>query len=129
MNWIAGNWENSSDSSQFLESWEKINDSIFRGEAFVIEGGETVFSEKISIEKNGNDIFYFANVADQNNGKPIPFKIISSAITELTFENKEHNFPNKIIYTHISEDSLIVKIEGIKEGKNHSEYFPFRRKK
>ncbi len=127
-NWIAGKWENISDSSRFYENWEKMNDSVFAGEAFVIESGETVFSEKISIEKKGSDIFYFANVADQNNGQPIPFKLISSSLNEVIFENKDHDFPNKITYSQISGDSMMVKIEGLRMRKSHTEYFPFTRR-
>lgn len=129
MDWIEGKWENIADSSQFYESWEKISDSIFRGEAFVIAGGETVFSEKIGIERNGGDIFYLANVSDQNGGTTVPFKLISSSETELVFENKEHDFPNKITYKKISENSIEAKIEGTSHGKTRVEYFPFGRRK
>lgn len=129
MDWIEGDWENISDSSGFYESWIKINDSIFRGEAFVIAGGETVFSEKISIERKGNDIFYLANVSDQNDGTTVPFKLVSFSETGLVFENKEHDFPNKITYKKISENSIEAKIEGTSNGKTRTEYFPFDRKK
>lgn len=129
MSWIAGSWENSSDSSVFYEMWEKVNDSVLKGEAYVIEGGETVFSEKIAIEKKENDIFYIAGVSGQNEGEPVPFKLVSSSETEFAFENKEHDFPNRIVYSKISGDSLVARIEGKRDGKEHTEYFPLKRRK
>lgn len=126
--WLNGNWESEADSSQFIENWQYINDSLYKGEAFVIAAGETVFSEKITIEKKGGDIFYNANVSDQNNGEQVSFRLISQNNGALIFEKKDHDFPSKIYYTLITADSLLVKIEGIRKGMPHAEYFPFRRK-
>ncbi len=129
INCLEGNWQNISDSSKFYENWKKINDSLFDGEAFVIAGNDTVFNEKMSIEKSGENIFYNATVSDQNEAKPISFKLIYFFKTEMIFENKEHDFPNKITYKKISDDLLTVKIEGKQKGRNHFEYFSFERKK
>ena len=126
--WLAGNWQNITDSTQFYENWEKINDSLFSGEAFVIANNDTVFSEKISIEKNGENIFYNATVSDQNDGKTISFKLVSFSKSQIVFENKEHDFPSKIFYKEVSDDLLSVKIEGKQKGRNHFEYFSFERR-
>lgn len=125
--WIIGHWESKSDSTAFYENWEKISDSLYLGEAFVIESNETAFYEKISISKNKESIFYTAVVPDQNNRKQVPFTLISSNHSEIVFENKEHDFPNKIIYQKISPDSVVAKIEGIRNGKPHIEFFPLKR--
>ena len=47
----------------------------------------------------------------------------------LTFENPKHDYPNKIVYKKINNDSLVATIYGIKNGKVSKENFPMKRKK
>ncbi len=46
---------------------------------------------------------------------------------ELVFENKEHDFPQRIVYTRHGHDSLTVRIEGIMDGQERATTFSFKR--
>jgi hypothetical protein len=46
----------------------------------------------------------------------------------LVFENKEHDFPQKITYTKISNDSIVAEISGMKDGKQSKESYPMKKK-
>jgi hypothetical protein len=48
---------------------------------------------------------------------------------EITFENPKHDFPNKIVYTKITNDSLVAVIYGKKDGKEMRENFPMKKTK
>jgi hypothetical protein len=45
----------------------------------------------------------------------------------LVFENPKHDYPKKITYTQITEDSLEAEISGILEGKASSEKFSMKK--
>jgi hypothetical protein len=47
---------------------------------------------------------------------------------DLIFENAEHDYPQRISYYHVSNDSLIAEISGNKGGELKSEQFPMRKK-
>lgn len=141
LRWILGRWQNDSEQGLFIERWIITNDSVYTGKSVCIGSGkDTIFSETITIEQRGNDVFYIPVVKEENDGKPTLFKLtlISSkptilgsipvVIKSVTFENPEHDFPQKIMYQLI-EDSLLAEISGTIEGKNHTEKFPMVRAK
>jgi hypothetical protein len=72
---------------------------------------------------------YSATVKGQNSDKPVTFKLTNSTEKQLVFENPKHDYPKKIIYTQINEDSLVAEISGILEGKATSEKFSMKKTK
>jgi len=84
--------------------------------SFMIKDGDTLFSETIELRQSGDDLFYIPAVSDQNSGRPIPFKLITVQNGEFIFENKEHDFPQQIIYSHTQPDLLVAKIQGEEDG-------------
>jgi hypothetical protein len=85
------------------------------GKNKTIRNGDTVFNEKLKIEKIGDEIFYIADV--KHNAAPVYFKLTSLNDNEAVFENPQHDFPQKIVYKNI-DGNLNASIEGPgKEGK------------
>jgi hypothetical protein len=122
--WITGSWENISEKYSSFEMWEKINDSTFAGKSFTISGGDTVSFESIEIQLNNGEIFYIPTVRGHNENKPVYFKLISLD-KEAIFENKEHDFPQRIIYKMDEKKILSASIEGTKNGKPRKIDFVF----
>jgi hypothetical protein len=75
----------------------------------------------VRLEQRKNDLFYIVSVPNQNEEQPVAFKLTSSTIDYLVFENPEHDFPKKITYKLVTKDSLYAEISG--DGK--SQGFPF----
>lgn len=125
--WLIGDWENKSAEEIVIEMWEKENDSTFHGIGYFVVGKDTVSSESISLIQMGKDLFYIPTVKEQNEGEPVSFKLTSSSVNQLVFENPGHDFPQKISYTKISEDSLMAVISGIVNGKENSQKFAMKR--
>ncbi len=117
LHWLIGSWKTVSENTTTYEIWLKANDSILIGKSFAIKLQDTVFSETIAIKKIGNDLFYIPTVSNQNNGQPVQFKFIEFKNGEFIFENKEHDFPNRIIYKNPQPDFLSARIEGKRNGK------------
>lgn len=121
--WVLGKWGFSTPEGNLVEAWEIKNDSTYAGKTNFIIGSDTVFTETISIEQRGKDVNYVTQIADQNGGKPVAFKMTKATEKELVFENPTHDFPQKIAYT-LKGDSLLAEISGVNKGQAAKESFP-----
>lgn len=65
----------------------------------------------------GNRIVYSPTVTNQNNGQPVRFELISTTGHRYIFENKKHDFPQRVIYHLVSNNAVHARIEGTKNGK------------
>ena len=124
---LVGKWYNHSPDGDFFENWVKTNDTVFSGNSCFVSGEDTLFSEKMTLELKGTEVFYVVSVNNQNQGKAVLFKLISDSNKVFVFENKLHDFPQRIIYTNPLPDSLYARFEGIKNENNHFEEFSFNR--
>lgn len=123
--WFLGRWENKTPEGTFSEEWKTENDSVWVGSSFFIREKDTLFAETIRLEQKENNLFMIVTVPNQNEEKPVAFKLTSSTTDYFVFENPEHDFPKKITYKLVNKDSLFAEISG--DGK--SQGFPFKKKK
>ncbi len=129
INWFIGQWEADMNPGLFMETWTATNDSVYSGMGVGLGSGkDTTFTESISIVQRGKDVFYITVISDQNEGKPTEFKMTGSSATTAVFENKEHDFPQKIAY-ELKGDSLIATVSGLNKGKPAMEVFPLVKSK
>jgi hypothetical protein len=126
-NWFLGSWQNKTSDGDFTEIWKQKNDSVYLGVSYVIVEKDTVFYELISLEQKNKKWNYSVSVKNQNNEQPVSFEMTSMTPNQLVFENPKHDFPSKITYTKITQDSIVAKISGILKGKEQTEYFPMKR--
>jgi hypothetical protein len=115
--WLLGKWENKSDEGNLLEIWKKVNDSLFIGESYFIKGKDTLHFENIQLKQQGEELFYTTTIRGQNNDKPVTFKQNVEIITQLVFENPQHDYPRKIVYKPFAKDHLLIEISGIQQEK------------
>jgi hypothetical protein len=126
--WLLGEWGNTTKEGVLTEKWTKENDSTFLGKSYFITGKDTAFTESIHLTQKNGQLLYIPTVSDQNKGKSVSFVLSSSPENQLVFENKEHDFPQKITYTKISNDSIVAEISGMKDGKQSRESYPMKKK-
>ena len=127
LDWLIGSWTGEIKESIFNETWEKVNDSLFSGQSYVIKGGDTISRETISLQLQDTSVFYIPLVEGQNDNKPVYFKLTFSDNTYAVFENPGHDFPQKITYKLTNGDSLTATISGLQEGKDRCISFPMKR--
>lgn len=129
-NWLVGIWSNNEDSVLSTEEWVKVNDSLYKGTGVSVFRGDTVFLEKIVIKREGQEVYYIPDVAGEINKETSRFRLTSEIDGKnYIFENQDHDFPQKIIYNLINNDSIFATVEGIKNGKFCQIKFPFHRVK
>jgi len=127
--WLIGNWQKQTEKGVLTESWQKLDDSTLVGQSYFIVGPDTLSSESIRIEQRNRKLFYIPTVQGQNNGLAVNFTLTSATDSAMIFENAEHDFPQKITYMKVKDDSLHAEISAIANGKLKSQRFLMGRTK
>jgi len=95
---LIGKWVLETKKGFVYEEWEKVSDTLFKGKSYNLSDDIITPLESIELVKIDNDYFYIPTVINQNEGKPIKFRLVSSDKDIFVFENLEHDFPQRIIY-------------------------------
>jgi hypothetical protein len=126
--WLLGKWMMEGPEGTFYETWTKENEKELKGTSYFLKAGDTLYKEQICLIQEGEQFFYIPSVSNQNEGKAIRFTAIALSETELLFENKTHDFPQRISYRPLGVDSLLAEVSGIVPNKGeHKEGFPMKR--
>ncbi|WP_396195172.1 DUF6265 family protein [Flavobacterium sp.] len=129
MNWLLGQWENTTPEGYLTETWSKTNDSTFTSQTyFIINKKDTVHNESIVLTQVNDDLIYRATVKGQNNDDAVDFKLTSEAENSFIFENPKHDYPQKIVYKKVNDKSLVATISGNQQGKATTESYPMQKK-
>jgi len=124
---ILGTWKMETRRGPMFEQWTRTNSEKFQGKSFRLNNQDTLVMERIELSFSGGSIVYRPIVTGQNDGKAVEFKLISNTDSHFVFENKEHDYPQRIIYHFKSKDTLNARVEGTKDGKEMGSNFPYVR--
>lgn len=123
--WLQGTWEmKKKDGSSRLEIWKYKDENTLSGRGLITMKTDTSTLESLEIVFRDDHFWYIPVVADQNDGQPIPFKLIKQKGFDFTFENPDHDFPQRIVYKllplyqgldyrSMSGDTLKVRVEDL----------------
>jgi hypothetical protein len=96
-------------NKNMIETWEKVNDNIYTGNAFL---WNKIADEKFNKEQlwlnYKNDVWIYS--ADPANQTKIDFKATIINDTMLRFENTAHDFPQYIQYKWLEKNHMEVEI-------------------
>ena len=123
--WIAGDWELEGGGSTTEERWIEPRGGAMFGVSRTVAGGKLVFFEFLRIETRKDELYY---VAQPGGGKPTPFKLVEVKDGRAVFENKEHDFPKRILYSK-TKDGIDARIEGDGTEKEKPQDFHFKARK
>jgi hypothetical protein len=123
MKWLAGKWQQTIKEGTLFENWTMATADSMAGVSGLINGKDTLVTERIALTFREGAMIYSPTVNGQNNNQPIPFKLTRSTADSFIFENPAHDFPSVISYVRINTDSMIATISGNPGGKPMSESF------
>lgn len=124
---IVGTWLNKRDRGDIYETWTRKSVNEFAGMSYTLTGGDTTPLEKVRLYIQAGQIVYAPVAARQNDGKEVLFKLKTIEGNRFVFENKQHDFPQRIVYDFRSSDSLYAHIEGKVESRERRVDYPYRR--
>ena len=119
---FPGKWKMDLDNSEYYEEWKQESENELIGTSYGIDYGEKFVNEYLYLKKFGDTWAYIADPIDQ--------RITLFALSEYTpkkfvFENKEHDFPQRIIYEFHKGGKLTAAIEGNVNGEFKRSEIPF----
>ena len=123
LDWLAGTWVQEKPGAFVREMWLPPRDGAMAGVTLTTRPGKAPIVEfaKITVEPEG--ITFTAIVGKQ---PPTPFIMLPGKDGEAVFENKTHDFPQRVFYRRCGAD-LCAGIEGVMNGKAKREEWRYRR--
>jgi len=123
----GGTWKMKTAKGYICESWKKTGTKALTGKGFRIAGKDTTVEENTVITMKDGGLVYIATVAGQNEGKSIPFKLLSVHNGIYQFNNPTHDYPQTVGYQLVGKDSLNAWIDGINKGAKKRIDFHYKR--
>ncbi|MET0552293.1 MAG: DUF6265 family protein [Vicinamibacteria bacterium] len=121
----AGCWQAVAGDTTMEEQWSRPAGGVMLGLARVVSGGKTVFTEFVEVREKPEGLVM--TVALGIGKPPTSFTRIAAAAGEVVFENKAHDFPQRVRYRNDGKDALFARVEGLQKGEAKGEDFPYRR--
>lgn len=110
LSWLGGEWTRTTSRGTAVERWTRVSDGTMEGVGEVTVGGSTRVTEHLRLLHFGRDVFYLAKPAE--NPLPTAFRLTELTDSTAVFENRSHDFPQRIRYRRIGPDTLSARIEG-----------------
>jgi hypothetical protein len=124
---LSGLWSMETKKGLLYEAWNIIGPKEMISSSYRLNGNDTMFLERVRLVDSSSAVFYIPIVTGQNQGKPVYFRLQPVVNGSFVFENKEHDFPQRVIYKFTDADHLDARIEGTRDGKLEGSDFPYKR--
>ncbi len=125
LDWLAGCWASESGEAGSGEQWTSAAGGAMLGMARTIKRGRMVDFEFMQIR--GHDDGRIVFIAQPSGRAPVTFPLVASSADEFTFENPQHDFPQRVVYLRVGEAEMRPRIEGMRNGTQRRIEFPMRR--
>jgi hypothetical protein len=129
--WLVGSWQMTTKDGVIAEEWRIVDSIQYTGKSwFINKDSSTTPFEKIQLLYKNNQYYYIARTDGQNNELPVEFLITSFSNSGFVAENPKHDFPKRITYKLINQDSIHAWIDaGPLMPKKKSDFYYSRIKK
>jgi hypothetical protein len=125
--YLIGSWSFKTQEGELLEFWKFRDAETLIGRGYQVNNGDSSLLETVLLTSMEDGVYYIPSVEGQNIGVDVRFKLVSSANHTYVFENKDHDFPQRVVYRIRAKDELIAWIEGVRNGKVIKKEFAYKR--
>jgi len=120
--WLAGCWASRGGEPGSGEQWSVPAGGTLFGINRTVRDSRTVAFETMQIVETGEGrIEFVANPSGQAGAR---FALVQIGDQEVVFENREHDFPQRILYRLTADGNMEARIEGEQEGRTQAIDFP-----
>ena len=123
LSWMAGSWTYEKDGVVTRETWLAPLGGTMSGAGQTNLPGKPARSEFMTITVGPSGLTFTAYVDGQ---APTPFVAVPSDPGSAVFENKGHDFPQRVMYRRCGE-KLCAGIEGTVGGQMRREHWTYER--
>ncbi|MFM7016464.1 MAG: DUF6265 family protein [Bacteroidota bacterium] len=124
---LNGNWKVSVVEGEMQENWKMINAQKLIGNCFLIVADDTVFKEQMQVHAVNGHLTYSTSFVSNGKLHETDFLLKKATSRKIVFENKTHDFPQKIAYYFYQPDSVVAKIGGKEKDTLRFELFPMKK--
>jgi len=124
LSWMTGCWVQETGNKRVDETWLPPAGGVLLGVGRTVKAGRVTEFEYTRIERVDGVPAYIAKPGGQPEAS---FVAIAQTPTSITFENRAHDFPQRIIYRSLGPDHLQAAIEGPGGGKTVTIGFDYKR--
>jgi Domain of unknown function (DUF6265) len=125
LTWLSGCWASETAEAGSIESWLSPAGGTLLGVSRTVKGGKTVAYEFMQIRALDNGTLAF--IAKPSNQSEATFPLLRAAKHEVIFENKAHDFPQRVSYRLVAAGALLARIEGTRNGQERAIDYPMKR--
>jgi hypothetical protein len=118
---LAGCWS----GPGTFEMWMKPEAGSVMGMGRTVRNGKIAGTEYFFVSEEAGAVIL--NVQQRLAAKTTEFRVKEITASSVTFENPEHDFPQRIIYRTTGQGALLGRIEGIEKGKERAFDYPMQR--
>lgn len=111
---LQGTWMSDDGEGGLYETWKSGKGGVLHGVSYKINGSDSIIYERVELKKDSGRAWYIVTATDGT--APVRFGLIGSDDRGFIFENKQHDFPQRIIYRFVNDDSIAARIEGDQKG-------------
>jgi hypothetical protein len=124
LRWLAGCWEARSPQRLVEEQWMAAQGHCMIGVSRTVRGDSLAEYELVVLRERSGHLTYEAHPSGQATAV---FTATSVTDTSVVFENPEHDFPQRVMYTRIGSDSVLARVDGVIGGRNRAVDFRYAR--
>jgi len=122
--WMEGAWSGEKDGVVMEELWTGPRGGALLGLHRDVKGPRLLSWEFLRIQATDAGTFYYAS---PRSAPPTAFKLVETGNKRAVFENKEHDFPQRILYWIDAQGALHARIEGPQGGRTVAEEWVWNR--
>ncbi len=122
--WLQGCWEAVTPARTIEEQWTSPRGSSMLGMGRTVRGDRLIDYELVVLREEGARLAYEAHPAGQPSAV---FLSTSISAERVVFENRAHDFPQRVGYDRQGHDDLLAWIEGTEKGSPRRVEFAYHR--
>ncbi|MFG6412841.1 DUF6265 family protein [Roseateles sp. DC23W] len=113
--WMAGCWTQTGREPGSVEQWMAPAAGVMLGMARIVKGGRVTEFEFMQLRADADGRLSF--IAQPQGRAPTAFPLRSQGEAEAVFENRDHDFPQRVMYRRDGSAGMLARIEGEINGK------------
>jgi len=114
LSWLTGCWQGRQGTAVVEEIWSKPSGGSMLGLGRTVRGNRTVSFEFMQFREDRGSLVF---LPQPQGGARVSFPLKDYFSGKATFENLEHDFPQRVIYERKGKALMWASIEGTQNGK------------
>jgi hypothetical protein len=125
LSWLSGCWASENGEPGSGEHWTSLAGGTMLGTSRTVEQGKTVGFEFMELRYLQDGRLAF--IAHPSGQRTTALPALRASDSEAVFENRQHDFPQRVVYAREGDAGLRARIEGVRKGVPEAIDFPMRR--